>query len=93
MWNNELHKNKWRYNVEAFINLPISDEEKLMLATRELEHGIHLYERFYSNFQQYIHIKETTNLRYANKFCNLYKNLVEQTVKRISVAKYALENT
>ena len=80
MWKYEREQNPWRYDINLFEGLPLSESEKYILATKELESAIKLLDLYKNNFEQYFYIKEIYNLKYANQQFLLYKKLVENAL-------------
>lgn len=59
MWIYEQERNPWRYNVDLFKALPLSESEQHALATQELEIANRLLHLYKNNLEQYFYIKET----------------------------------
>ncbi len=90
MWIYEQERNPWRYNVDLFKALPLSESEQHALATQELEIANRLLDLYKNNLEQYFYIKETHGLKYANQQFLLYKTLVENALDHKFTAEEVL---
>jgi hypothetical protein len=80
MWEYEQKRNPWRYNIDLFKALPLSESEQYALAAQELKTADGLLDLYKNNFEQYFYIKEIHRLKYANQQYILYKKLVENAL-------------
>ncbi|WP_261859280.1 YiiX/YebB-like N1pC/P60 family cysteine hydrolase [Photobacterium sanguinicancri] len=80
MWVYEQERNPWRYSVDLFRALPLSESEQYALATRELKIANRLLGLYKNNLEQYFYIRELHGLKYANQQFILYKKLVENAL-------------
>lgn len=80
MWKYEQERNPWRYSIDLFKALPLSESEQYALATKELETANRLLDLYKSNFEQFFYIKELYGLKYASQQFFLYKKLVENAL-------------
>jgi hypothetical protein len=88
MWEYEQEQNSWRYNIDLFTALPISEREKHTLALKELEIANKQLDLYKNNLEQYFYIKQQYNLKYARQQFFLYKKLVENALDH----KFTAEN-
>ncbi|CAH6852205.1 conserved hypothetical protein [Vibrio chagasii] len=91
MWVYEQERNPWRYNVDLFRSLPLSEREQYALATQELEIANQLLNLYKYNLEQYFYIRELHGLKYANQQFLLYKKLVENAIDHKLTAEKVLE--
>ncbi|MEQ4935844.1 YiiX/YebB-like N1pC/P60 family cysteine hydrolase [Proteus terrae] len=80
MWQYEQGKNPWRYNIDLFNALPLSESEKHTLAMKELKIANKLLYLYTNNLMQYLYIKEQYGLKYAKQQFCLYKILVKNAL-------------
>ncbi|MFS7195571.1 YiiX/YebB-like N1pC/P60 family cysteine hydrolase [Rahnella inusitata] len=80
MWKHEQKQNPWRYSIDLFKALSLSESEKYTLAMKELEIANSLLDLYKNNLEQYFYIKEQYNLKYAEQQFFLYKKLVENAL-------------
>ena len=90
MWTYEQERNPWRYNVDLFRALPLSESEQYALATQELKVANRLLDLYKNNLEQYFYIKELHGLKYANQQFFLYKKLVENALDHKFTAEEVL---
>lgn len=90
MWEYEQQKNPWRYNVDLFNALQLSENKKKEIALRELEVATRLMNLYNDNLEQYFYIIQKYGLKYANQQFLLYKKLVENTLNHKSTAEEIL---
>ncbi|KQN43803.1 hypothetical protein ASE93_18750 [Serratia sp. Leaf50] len=88
MWKYELKQNPWRYDIDLFRALPLSESEKNILAKKELEIANNQLFLYKSNLEQYFYIKQQYGLKYASQQFLLYKQLVKNTLYH----KFTAEN-
>jgi hypothetical protein len=93
MWRYERDKNPWRYNVELFMELPLTIQELNRQAKKELEVAEGLLSIYKSNLEQYFYIKKQYELMYAEQQFSLYKQLVENALDHKFVAEAVLAET
>ncbi|MFH6953351.1 YiiX/YebB-like N1pC/P60 family cysteine hydrolase [Pseudoalteromonas sp. XMcav1-K] len=93
MWEYETTKNAWRYDGRIFINLPLSIDELIEVASSEKDRAQERLTLYKGNLEQYFYINEIHKLEYASIHFDLYKKLVENTLDNINAAEYVLENT
>lgn len=74
MWEYEQEQNPWRYNINLFKELPLSESERHALAMKELAIANKQLDLYKNNFEQYFYIKEQYGLKYARQQFFLYKN-------------------
>ncbi|EJE4704640.1 hypothetical protein ATY74_002803 [Vibrio parahaemolyticus] len=90
MWKYEQERNPWRYNVDLFRALPLSESEQYALAMQELKVANRLLGLYKNNLEQYFYIKELHGLKYANQQFSLYKKLVENALDHKFTAEEVL---
>ncbi|EPG9256236.1 YiiX/YebB-like N1pC/P60 family cysteine hydrolase [Providencia rettgeri] len=88
MWEYEQEQNPWRYNINLFKALPLSESERHALAMKELAIANKQLDLYKNNFEQYFYIKEQYGLKYARQQFFLYKKLVENSLDH----KFTAEN-
>ncbi|OMO21237.1 YiiX/YebB-like N1pC/P60 family cysteine hydrolase [Vibrio lentus] len=91
MWMYEKEVNPWRYRVDLFKALPLSESEQITLATQELKIANALLTLYKNNLEQYSYIKGSYKLKYANQQFFLYKTLVENSLEHKFTAEKILE--
>lgn len=91
MWAYEQERNPWRYNVDLFRSLPLSESEQYALATQELEIANRLLNLYKYNLEQFFYIRELHGLKYANQQFLLYNKLVENAIEHKLTAEEMLE--
>ncbi|HAU4929952.1 YiiX/YebB-like N1pC/P60 family cysteine hydrolase [Aeromonas hydrophila] len=80
MWKYEQEQNPWRYSIDLFKALPLSESEQYALATQELKIANGLLYLYKNNLEQYFYIRELHGLKYASQQFSLYKKLVENAL-------------
>ncbi|OCH24304.1 hypothetical protein A6E12_18025 [Aliivibrio fischeri] len=93
MWRYEQKKNPWRYNVALFESLPLTREEMILCATKELRMAENLQKLYENNLQQYFYLKNTYKLKYAEQQFNLYQQLVQNVLSHKYTAESVLKKT
>ena len=88
MWKYEQEQNPWRYNINLFRALPLSESEKNTLAMKELAISNKQLDLYKNNLEQYFYIKGQYDLKYARQQFFLYKKLVENSLNH----KFTAEN-
>lgn len=90
MWEYEQEQNPWRYNIDLFNALPLSESERYALARQELENANKLLYLYKNNLEQYFYIRELHGLKYASQQFSLYEKLVENALEHKFTAEEIL---
>jgi len=93
MWRYEKEKNPWRYDVELFKALHLTNHELKHHAHKELEIAESLLALYKNNLEQYFYIMEQHKLQYAEQQFNLYKQLVENALDHKFTMEKIIEKT
>ena len=88
MWKYEHKQNPWRYDINLFKAMSLSQSEKHTLAMKELEIANKQLDLYKNNLEQYFYIKKQYDLKYAKQQFLLYKKLVENALNH----KFTAEN-
>lgn len=93
LWQHEIDANPWRYNQEAFMDIPVTKRELRDLAFKELDSAKNTRARYVLMYEQFMHVFQAKRLQYALINIMLYRTLIELTDKRISISSHVLEDT
>lgn len=91
-WKCDVMNNRWRYNLDIFIALPISEEERCKLAQKELAASEEQLSRFLRQYGQYTSLYQRAKRHYFAQEQKLYIELIEWANKRAKVARNVIAN-
>ncbi|MBQ4851047.1 YiiX/YebB-like N1pC/P60 family cysteine hydrolase [Pseudoalteromonas sp. MMG012] len=86
LWDEDLARNSWRYEYLSFMELPISKQEKVDLARREIESSKEMVSRFGSMLEHYKQAHEKYDLEYTRLHKSLYEKLLKAMLDNNKVA-------
>ena len=85
LWEYDLKANPWRYNIDEFLNLPITPPEKVKRAMTELVIAKEMHDRYSYMHNLYLQVMVDFKLHYISINLDLYKNLLKVNKQHTSV--------
>ena len=89
MWQYDLTVSPWRYDLDIFMNTPMSD--LYYVASQELESATKIRIRYVFMCEQFMSMWQSRRLNFAAINLVLYQKLIELADQRITVATSVLE--
>lgn len=89
-WKVDVLRNPWRYDLEKFMRLPIPNDDRIQLATKELAGAQGQLNQFMFMHDQYMSLWIKIQLEYFRSELDLYRNLVAMAKQRVETAQHVI---